>query len=238
MKKEFNVLILEDDPYVEISLRHIFLNSEYQVIKSIDSLTYLKDCLENYKVDLFICNLFIQGNYLDKELFLDIKRRGIPIICLTSVEGDHKYEELKDIVQGYLVKPFYKNTLLSVLKNCLQHLSKSNLYDFIDEKFVFVRFKRGKLEKIYFSEIIHLEAAGNYCYINTSNKRYVERISLVKMLKDKLDNRFIRVHHKYAINSEYIERVGRYEVKLTNIELPLSNSFRQTLIDFIKDNLK
>ncbi|MDP1817317.1 MAG: response regulator transcription factor [Leadbetterella sp.] len=238
MKKEFNILILEDDPYVDISLRYMFLDSEYQVIKSIDSLDYLNNCLDNYKVDLFICNVFIQGNYLDKDLFLDIKRRGIPIICFTSVEGDHKYEELKDFVQGYLVKPFYKNTLLSVLKNILQQSSKSKSYDFIDKNFLYVKYKGGKLEKINFSEIIYLEAAGNYCYINTSNKRYVERISLNKMLIDKLDNRFKRVHHKYAINSEYIERVGKSEVKLTNIELPLSNSFRQTLIDFIKDNLK
>lgn len=238
MKKEFNVLILEDDSYVDISLRYMFLDSEYQVIKSIDSLDDLNNCLVNYKVDLFICNVFIQGNYLDKDLFLDIKRRGIPIISFTSVEGDHKYEELKDIVQGYLVKPFYKNTLLSVLKNILQQSSKSKPYDFIDKNFLYVKYKGGKLEKINFSEIIYLEAAGNYCYINTSSKRYVERISLNKMLIDKLDNRFKRVHHKYAINSEYIERVGKSEVKLTNIELPLSNSFRQKLIDFIKDNLK
>ena len=238
MKKVFNVLILEDDPYVEISLRYMFLDSEYQIIKAIDSLDYLKDCLENYKVDLFICSVFIQGKYLNEIIFSDLIRRGIPIICFTSVQEDHKYEELKDIVQGYLVKPFYKNTLLSVLKNSLQLSSKSKLYDFIDKKFLYLNNKGRKLEKINFSEIIYLESAGNYCYINTSNKRYVERISLNKILKEKLDDRFKRVHHKYAINSEYLERVGWSEVKLTNIELPLSNTFRPKLIEFTKNNFK
>ena len=236
MKKEFNVLILEDDPFFEISLKYMLLGSGYHIIKAVDCLAHLDECLLNLKVDLLICNVFIQGNYLNKDLFLDIKRRGIPIICVTSVDEDLKYEEWKDIVQGYLVKPFYKNTLLSVLKNSLEQSNRSKLYDFIDDKYLFVRNKGRQLEKINFSEIVYLESQGNYCYINTPYKRYIEKISLTKILKEKLDNRFRRVHHKFAINTEYLERVDRKEVKLTTIVLPLSNTFRHTLNDITKNN--
>jgi CheY-like chemotaxis protein len=68
----------------------------------------------------------MEGNYLTKELFLDLKRKGIPVVCVSSVAKDIKYEELKDLVQGYLVKPFHKNTLLSVLKNALSNLGISD----------------------------------------------------------------------------------------------------------------
>lgn len=237
MKKEFNVLILEDDPFFEISLKYMFIDYGYHIIKAIDCLAHLDECLLNLKVDLLICNVFIQGYYLNKDLFLDIKRRGIPIICVTSVDEDLKYEEWKDIMQGYLVKPFYKNTLLSVLKNSLELSNRSKLYDFIDDKYLFVRNKGRELEKINFSEIVYLESQGNYCYINTLYKRYIEKISLTKILKEKLDNRFRRVHHKFAINTEYLERVDRKEVKLTTIVLPLSNTFRHTLNDITKNNL-
>lgn len=236
MHNEYKVLLLDDDPFFEISLRHMFLETPYQIIKTINSLVYLDDSLIKNKIDLFICNVFIQGNYLNKSLFLDLNRRGIPVICVSSVNDDIKYEELKDTVQGYLVKPFHKNSMLSVVKNCIEQSSKSKLYDFLDEKYIFLKNKGRKLEKINFSEILYLESAGNYCYINTLTKRYVEKISLTKILKDKLDKRFRRIHQKFAVNSEYLERVDRFEVKLTNTTLPLSNTFRHTLNDITKSN--
>ena len=116
-------------------------------------------------------------------------------------------------------------------------LNKSKLYDFIDEKYFFVRNKGRELEKINFSEIVYLESQGNYCFFNTQNKRYIEKISLTKILKDKLDKRFRRIHHKFAINTEYLERVDSKEVTLTKIVLPLSNTFKHTLNDIIHNKL-
>jgi DNA-binding LytR/AlgR family response regulator len=236
MKKEFKVLILEDDPFFEISLKYMFLDSVYEIVKVINCQTLLDESINFNKINLVISNVFIKGNYLTKELFLDLKRKGIPVVFISSVIEDNKYEELKDSVQGYLVKPFHKNTLLSVLKNCLEQSRKSKLHDFIDKKYLFVRNKGRELEKINFSEIVYLESAGNYCFINTLTKKYAEKISLTKMLKDKLDARFRRVHHKFAINAEYLERVGRAEVKLTNLTLPMSNTFKQNLNDITKNN--
>ncbi len=122
MKKEFKVLILEDDPFFEISLKYMFLDSIYEIVKVINCQTLLDESINFNKIDLVISNVFIKGNYLTKELFLDLRRKGIPVVCISSVTEDNKYEELKDLVQGYLVKPFHKNTLLSVLNNALSNL--------------------------------------------------------------------------------------------------------------------
>jgi AmiR/NasT family two-component response regulator len=122
VKKEFKVLILEDDPFFEISLKYMFLDSIYEIVKVINCQTLLDESINFNKIDLVISNVFIKGNYLTKELFLDLRRKGIPVVCISSVTEDNKYEELKDLVQGYLVKPFHKNTLLSVLNNALSNL--------------------------------------------------------------------------------------------------------------------
>jgi AmiR/NasT family two-component response regulator len=122
VKKEFKVLILEDDPFFEISLKYMFLDSIYEIVKVINCQTLLDESINFNKIDLVISNVFIKGNYLTKELFLDLKRKGIPVVCISSVAEDNKYEELKDLVQGYLVKPFHKNALLSVLNNALSNL--------------------------------------------------------------------------------------------------------------------
>jgi AmiR/NasT family two-component response regulator len=126
VKKEFKVLVLEDDPFFEISLKYMFLDSVYEIVKVINCQTLLDESIDFYKIDLVISNVFMEGNYLTKELFLDLKRKGIPVVCVSSVAKDIKYEELKDLVQGYLVKPFHKNTLLSVLKNALSNLGISD----------------------------------------------------------------------------------------------------------------
>jgi AmiR/NasT family two-component response regulator len=104
----------------------MFLDSVYEIVKVINCQTLLDESIDFYKIDLVISNVFMEGNYLTKELFLDLKRKGIPVVCVSSVAKDIKYEELKDLVQGYLVKPFHKNTLLSVLKNALSNLGISD----------------------------------------------------------------------------------------------------------------
>jgi hypothetical protein len=43
VKKEFKVLILEDDPFFEISLKYMFLDSVYEIVKVINCQTLLDE---------------------------------------------------------------------------------------------------------------------------------------------------------------------------------------------------
>lgn len=229
------MLVLEDDPFFQTSLRYMLKDSNFEIKETFDNINDLKIYLNENTIDIFICDLNIQGEYVNRELLLNIKMLDIPIICITATLDEEIYNEIKDLVNGYLVKPFHKITLLSALKNGLDQFRKDKLHNFIDEKYIFVRNKGSELERFNFSEILYLESDGNYCYIYTKGKKVIEKISLTKLLKDKLDNRFRRVHHKFAINTEYIMSTGANElILLNNHKIPWSSTFKNNLIDILQ----
>jgi DNA-binding LytR/AlgR family response regulator len=235
-KDMLKVLILEDDLFFQTSLRYMLEGSDYTIIKSFDSLENLEDFFEENEVDIFICDLNINGEIVKKELLQKIKMKNIPIICITATLDEGIYDEIKDIVSSYLVKPFHKITLLSAIKKSVEQMRDEKLYNHINGKFIYVRKKGNILEKFNLSDIIYLESAGNYCYIHTTKKKLIEKISLNKMLKTKLDSRFRRVHHKFAINTEYLETFSYGELELMNHQvIPVSNTFKVNLNDIVGD---
>ena len=236
MKKErITVLVLEDDPFFQASLGYMLKDSTYIIEDAIDNLDALEKCLNEKSYDILICDLNIQGEYVKRELLLKIKMLNIPIICITATLEEGIYNEIKDIVNGYLVKPFHKITLHSTLAHGLDQFRKDKLHNFIDEKYLFIRKQGSVLEKFNFSDIMYLESEGNYCFIHTKTKKVVEKISLTKLLKEKLDDRFKRVHHKFAINSEFLESLGSNElILLDNQKIPWSSTFKSNLKDIVR----
>lgn len=236
MKKEsITVLVLEDDPFFQASLRYMLKDSNYIIEDAIDNLDSLEECINTKSYDIFICDLNIQNEYVKRELLLKIKMLNIPIICITATIEEAIYNNIKDIVNGYLVKPFHKITLQSALGHGLDQFRKDKLHNFINEKYLFIRKQGSMLEKFNFSDIIYLESEGNYCFIHTKAKKVVEKISLSKLLKEKLDYRFRRVHHKFAINTEYLEYLGSNElILLYNHKIPWSSTFKNNLKDMVR----
>lgn len=229
------MLVLEDDPFFQTSLGYMLKDSDYIIEDAIDNLDALEKCLNEKSYDILICDLNIQGEYVKRELLLKIKMLNITIICITATLEEGIYNEIKDIVNGYLVKPFHKITLHSTLAHGLDQFRKDKLHNFIDEKYLFIRKQGSVLEKFNFSEIVYLESEGNYCFIHTKTKKVVEKISLTKLLKEKLDGRFRRVHHKFAINSEFLESMGSSElILLDKHKIPWSSTFKSNLKDIVR----
>jgi DNA-binding LytR/AlgR family response regulator len=210
-------------------------DSKYNIVCTIDNLNILEKCIDENEIDIFICGLNIEGEYIKREVLLKIRMLGIPIICITATQEEGIYNEIKEIVSGYLVKPFHKLTLHSTLALSLEQFRKDKLHDFMDQKYLFIRTQGSVLEKFNFSDILYLESQGNYCYIYTKNRKVIEKISLTKLLKYKLDVRFKRVHQKYAINTEYLESLGAAElILLNNQKIPMSPTFKSNLNDITR----
>ena len=54
------------------------------------------------------------------------------------------------------------------------------------------------------------------------------KISLKKMVEQELDERFLRIHHRFAVNSEYVIARNQYEIELMNGQkFTISRSFSE-----------
>jgi DNA-binding LytR/AlgR family response regulator len=230
-----NILILEDDVFFQTALKFMLKEINFNIVGIVDNFSDLDRCVQENKIDVFICDLLIQGEYITRNIISKIKMKGVVIICITATLEENLYNSLKDLVDGYLIKPFHRITLLSAIKRGVEQYNKSKLYEFLDEKYLFVRKQGATLEKVNFSDIIFLNSEGNYCYIHTKTKKYVEKTSLNKMLKNNLDERFMRVHHRYIINREFLIQQTNEEVTLFNgYKIPIGHSYRSAFKSFLQ----
>lgn len=229
-QEKISVLILEDDPFFKTSLGYLLKESNFVILDFCDNTLTFEKYFENANVDIIICNLTIGGINLKKDWLNKFISQNVPIIGITAISEDTQFNDLKDVLNGFLVKPFHKHTLLFTLLKAIEQTENIKLYDFVGDKYLLIRKQGNVLQRYNYSEILYLESAGNYCYIHTKNKKLIEKISLNKILREKLDHRFKRVHHKYAINSAYLQSVGSSSLRLYNdTEIPVSKTFRSNL---------
>lgn len=223
----YRCVLLEDDVIYEERIASMLEGSEYTIIQSFYDTEGVWDYLLTNKVDLFICDLFIDGKPHALPLIQQLVKSGIPIVCISSSTDSDIFNSLKNNIKHYLVKPFHKLTLLSTLAAVSKNLEINKQQLSVSKDTIFVSGVGGKKQLINLSDILYLSVEGNYTYIHTLLRKYVLKLSLNKTLSNLLDERFVRIHHQYAVNSFFIKFTEYTTVWLHNgVSLPIGNTFR------------
>lgn len=228
MKKK--ILILEDDPLFAIKLELMLVDSDYSLISIVDNIQSALEMLSTYSIDIFIADLFMENKPQGVDLIKQISPSKFPIIGIThSLEPD-LYFSLKNHIESYLIKPFHKITFLASIDLAIANHKEKTAFSFLGKKYLLLSGKSGKLERIDFIDILYLESSVNYVTIYTTTGKYAKKISLNRILRENLNECFIRIHHRYIINKLFIDAFNLKEVTLKNgITLPISRSFLENI---------
>ncbi|KIA95496.1 chemotaxis protein CheY [Pedobacter kyungheensis] len=181
-------------------------------------------------------------------LFLDIKMPGIngldfilsmenpPIIILITAFEQYAVEAFKLNVIDYLLKPVDFNRFFAAVSRAydLFNLKKRPaVTEKITENYFFVN-AGYSLIKIRFSEIAYVEGLKDYVKINLQNgKNVITRINL-KDLTGKLPSEaFMRIHRSFIVSLDKIEAVQKYQVVVNETEIPIGESYRDGLLEYV-----
>lgn len=228
------IVLLEDDPIDRIKIEIMiseFTSTEYvfKLVAMFESLECLLDFLETQTVDIIISDVFTKKRATGIELLKKIKNNTTPIILITQSQDVEVYQESKEYRHlQYLIKPFHKFTLQSTVENAISINHDKQEEANINKKFIFLKGNADSTDKIKLDEILFLETDGNYCYIHIKNKKYILKKSLNKILQDDLDENFIRIHHRYAVNKNHIQVVKPHSLEISGkIDFPIGKSFKK-----------
>lgn len=117
------ILVVDD----ELQIRKIlcrFLDEAGYLSQSADSSLSAKAELEKHSFDLVLCDLNMPGESgLDLIRYLKANYPETGRVMVTSTGDTDSAQEILDVgVYGYVIKPFSRNTLLTTVRNSLQHL--------------------------------------------------------------------------------------------------------------------
>jgi DNA-binding LytR/AlgR family response regulator len=180
-------------------------------------------------------------------VFLDIDMPGLtgldflklvkvqPLVIITTAYPQFALDGFDMGVVDYLLKPISQNRLEVAVRKALEIFSYKNQPETSPSLNDFMYLKcNGKYEKIFFSQILYIEAANNYIFLYTAEKKYMTYTTL-KGIEDKLPfNMFVRTHKSYLVSRHHIDLISGSELVIRGNKIPISrnfkNGFRKTVL--------
>ncbi|MHA4740482.1 LytR/AlgR family response regulator transcription factor [Dyadobacter sp. MSC1_007] len=198
------------------------------------------EMIENDKPDLVLLDIRLSGRKdgFDVAEKLNESHR-IPFIFLTANSDVETIDRAKKVKpHAYIVKPFTKEELYAAIeiafnnfigKNAGEKTEKAALQHTRDFMFV----KDGyAFRKIFFAELLYLESEANYVLLHlTSQKKVMIRSTINDFMEQLGPDRFIRIHRRFSINSQFIEDIFPNELSVRGVKLPIGKSYRDGLLN-------
>lgn len=229
--EQFNCIIVDDDEVARLKVLSVSRNfPSLNIIGSYASAESALLAIDKQEIDVLFLDIDMQntnGLELRKQLM------NVPVCVYITSHPEYALESFELDTLDFLVKPLqverFAQTVIRI-EEFLNIKRKANLYElrFADD---FIYIKEGyEQTKIHLHEILYLEALKDYTLLVTQQKRYCVFSGIGNLLKETHFESFVRVHRSYAVQKQFIQKVGSQNVTLIkNIMIPLGHSFRENL---------
>nr|WP_302141211.1 LytTR family DNA-binding domain-containing protein [uncultured Schaedlerella sp.] len=208
------IVICDDEPYfLEMVSEYCDkFKREYIIPISLIKFTKGEDVLIYYQqdknVDLFILDIMMEEiNGL--QLAEEIRKIGIhtQIVFLTAA--------LKYATEGYIyraarywLKPLTYEKFSAEMQELYAQIRKECNAYLIENTGI-------AIEKVYYDEILYIETFNRKTCVHRINSNFISKTNL-KEFEKKLDKRFFRCHTAYIVNMDYIYKIKKLEIILSN----------------------
>lgn len=242
MTNKIKITIVEDEALIADHIALCLEDLGYEVAAILDNGIDLLEFLKKETPDLILMDIQIQGEIDGVDLAHKInKSYKIPLIFITSNTDKSTIERVKITEPaGFIVKPYTIKDLASNIEIALYkyHFEKPFLNEdkpnhtiFVEDAF-FIK-EKSAFFKLKFKDILYVEANDNYSVIYTISKKYLLSQTLKSVEGKLLPYGFIRVHRSYLVNMQQIDKIEHKKISISNKEIPLSDSYKEALMDKI-----
>jgi two-component system LytT family response regulator len=230
-----NCLVVDDEPIARQGMLEYveqveFLNAAAVCKNAIEA----SSALENQKIDLVF--LDIQMPKISGIDFLKNLQDPPPVIFTTAFP-EYAIEGYELNILEYLLKPIsFERFFKAVIKAQAYINSKSKQGEIAVEPYFFIK-SNLKIEKIFIDDILYVEALSNYIILHTKNKKHVVYMSFKGIESQLPRHLFLKIHKSFIVAVSAIQTIDSNELILADHILPISKSYRQSLMDRVEKNL-
>jgi DNA-binding LytR/AlgR family response regulator len=236
-----NCVIIDDEPLARTCIGDYVKEVDFlHLVGTGSNPVDLIRLLDEGKVDLIF--LDIQMPVINGIEFLKMTHNP-PMVIITTAYPSYALEGFQLDVLDYLVKPITFNRFFKAVnksKDYHQLLINSRSVDAAKPgecDYFFIKCDY-KYEKIYFDDILYIEAMQNYIVIFTRKGKYITLLYL-KNVEEKLNKQnFIRVHKSYIVSVSKIEAIENNEITIQSFRIPISRNYQaEVLARVVNDRL-
>ena len=185
--------------------------------------------------DAFAAISYLQQNKVDV-IFLDIKMPDIsgidflkslsnpPMVVFTTAYTEHAVQSFELDAVDYLLKPFSLSRFLKACNKAHELYNLRNQKQEAKNDFIFVKDGYEQI-KVELSEIMYVEASGNYTQIQLGNKLVSSRITINDLAELLPKNDFIRCHRAFIVPKNKISKFDRNQIWIGEKIIPIGATY-------------
>ncbi|MFD2247613.1 LytR/AlgR family response regulator transcription factor [Pontibacter ruber] len=190
--------------------------------------------------DAFKALEFLQNESVDL-LFLDIKMPDIsglefvtslqkkPMVIFTTAYTEHAVTSFELDAVDYLLKPFSLPRFIKACNKAQELLQLRGTSPAVPVKdYLFLKTGYEQV-KVFYDDILYLEAAGNYVTFVLKDKKLLSRMTIQELTEQLPADSFVRVHRSYIVAKKQIDKIERHQVCIKGNEVPVGASYLQLL---------
>lgn len=182
-------------------------------------------------------------------LFLDVDMPGltglqvreqlldIPVCIFITAFPEYAVDAFELSALDFLVKPFTSQRFEKAIQRLDEYLELRRRSDQLSHTLgadvIFIKEGYDK-KKIRLDEVLYLEAYNKYTCIVTTEKKYTVLAPLNGLLTENAFRSFVRIHRSFAVQKNFVTRIGTTEVDVKGRTLPVGRTYKDTLHDLVR----
>ena len=230
-------IIVEDEKLAQDVLKkYISLIPTLELVQSCSSATEAFSCLHSNKVDL----IFLDINMPELSGIEFLKTlQNPPKIIITTAYSEFAIEGYEYSVCDYLLKPIRYERFLKAIDKLIGLNNRSSDTSIDTESiqpvdYIFIK-EDNVIQKIYFIDLLYIQAFGNYLKIFTKDSKTLVTRTTIRETESQLPSSlFLRVHKSYVVAINSIDKIKYNDIYIRNETIPIGATYKQEVLNKLR----
>lgn len=226
-------IIVDDEPLARKGLKEYINDVEFlQLDAEFDTPLKATKLLSEGSVQLIF--LDIQMPKITGLEFFKTLRHAPPVV-FTTAYPQYALDGFDLNAIDYLVKPIsFERFLKAALKvKEYYEVRQKNAVEALQDmktEFFFIK-ADNKLVKVFFDEILYVEALQNYVAIHTKTKKFITYLTF-KSIEDYLPaDQFFKTHKSFIVSASKIDNIDGNDIRIGDHHIPISRSSKDEVME-------
>ncbi|TWJ03374.1 LytTR family two component transcriptional regulator [Mucilaginibacter frigoritolerans] len=183
--------------------------------------------LKHNPVDLLFIDI-LMPDVMGTELVRSLKNK--PMVIFATAHKNFAYESYELAAMDYLLKPIDLKRFTKAVEKAQDYYKYKNGLDNETEGESLFVYAEYRMVKINLRDVEYIESMEAYIKIHTIESKPVITLMPLKKVLEKLpDKSFKQIHRSYVVNIQKIRSIQNRRVQLTVAELPVSDTYIESL---------
>jgi DNA-binding LytR/AlgR family response regulator len=229
-------LIVDDETLARKGIEKFIRSTEDLVLfESCDSSVAALQILQNTEIDILLLDIQmpeLTGISLLKQL------GNKPVTIITTAYPNYALEGFELEVMDYLIKPISFERFTKAINKAKDyiHLKKKPAgAQTADDDYFFIKCEN-RYEKLFFDELLYVEAMQNYVVLHTPAKKYVSHLTF-KSVEEYLPHpRFVKVQKSFIVAVSKIDNIQGQDIHIGKKVITISRHQKDEVLNTIFGN--